>query len=135
MIGRAATAILCFVLAVLFPLNVAGELLMTLPSLGMRGPVALLELTAHVAIAVLCLAAAMALWDRRAHGPSLARAAIVAVTASIVQSLYWSILPSQTKPGDELPLAALALLHGAAWLLFLHRSTSLRVAADEHLRS
>ena len=61
----------------------------------------------------------------------LARAALVLSAIVAVQRHYWSILPSQTMPGDELPLSIAAVLHAAAWLLFLHRSARVReMSAD-----
>lgn len=125
-VERAAVALLCLVLAVWRPLNFAADAMMTLPSLGMRGPLALAELIAHGGVAVLGVMAAMALWNQRPHGASLARTAVVLSAAVSVQSLYWSILPSQTKPGDELPLAILAVAHAAVWLLFLSRPGRVR---------
>jgi hypothetical protein len=118
--------LLCVILALWRPLDFAAEVMATLPSLGMRGPVAAIELIAHGAVAALCVTAAMALWGRQPHGVPLARAAVVLSAAVSIQSLYWSILPSQTKPGDELPLAVLAVAHAAAWLLFLARSAHVR---------
>lgn len=122
MIGTAAFYLLCVVLAGWYPLNYAAELLRTLPTLGMRGPLAATELAAHGIVAAVCLAAGRALWIGHPHGPALARIALVLVAIAAVQSLYWSILPSGTMPGDELPLAVVAIAHSTVWLAFLGRS-------------
>lgn len=123
------TGVLCAVLLLWQPLAFASEAATTLPSLGMRGLPALLELIVHGAVAAISVAAASALWNARPHGPALAAVALACAAAADVQRLYWSILPSQTKPGDELPLALLTVVHSAAWLMFL------RWKARRHLRS
>jgi hypothetical protein len=122
--------LLCLVLGIWFPLNFSAELATTLPSLGMRGPIATLELLAHGIVAATCTAAAWGLWNRSPHGPRLARVGLVAAAIAAVQSLYWSVLPSQTIPGDELPLSALAIVHSGAWLVYLNRSTSVRLMEE-----
>ena len=119
-------ALLAGVLGAWVPLNFSAELSMTLPSVGMRGGVAVLELVAHGAATALSVSAGYALWLRRPHGPMLARAALVVNTLVAVQRHYWSILPSQTIPGDELWLSIAAVLHAVAWLLFLQRSSRVR---------
>jgi hypothetical protein len=111
--------LLSVILLVWQPRNFAIELLTTLPSLGMRGAVALVELLAHGAVAVLCVAAGWALWTATPHGPALAAVALIVSAIAGVQSLYWSILPSQTMPGDHLPLAILIVAHATAWLAYL----------------
>jgi hypothetical protein len=100
------------------PITFAVELASTLPSLGLRGPLAALELLFHAAAAALAVAGGRSAWS---GGLTLARAAVVVSAVVSVQSLYWSVLPSQTVPGDELPLAAVAVAHAGAWLLYLKR--------------
>lgn len=127
MTGRIAIVALCLVLGIWYPLNFSAELAQTLPSLGMRGPIAAVEVFVHAVVTAVCVAAAWALWNRNAHGPMLARAALISAALAAVQSLYWSVLPSQTMPGDELPLAVFAIVHAGAWLLYLHRSADVRL--------
>ncbi len=122
-------ALLAGILAAWVPLNFSAELTMTLPSIGMRGAPAVIELTAHGAATALSVAAGYALWLRRPHGPTLARAALVINALVAVQRHYWSILPSQTMPGDELWLSIAAVLHSTVWLVFLHRSARVREIA------
>ena len=119
-------ALLAAILGVWVPFNFSAELASTLPSIGMRGTAAVIELMAHGAAAAISASAGYALWLRRPHAPMLARAALVLNAIVAVQRHYWSIVPSQTMPGDELPLSIAAVLHSAAWLLFLHRSARVR---------
>ena len=103
-------------------MNFSAELATTLPSVGMRGAVAVVELLVHGTAAAISVSAGYALWLRRPHAPMLARAALVINALVAIQRNYWSILPSQTIPGDELWLSIAAVLHSAAWLVFLRRS-------------
>lgn len=119
-------ALLAAILGGWVPLNFSAELATALPSVGMRGAVAVLELIVHGAACALSVAAGYALWLRRPHAAMLARAALTINVLVAIQRHYWSILPSQTMPGDELWLSLAAVLHSAAWLLFLHRSSRVR---------
>ncbi len=111
--------LLSVILLVWQPRNFAIELTTTLPSLGTRGAVAIVELLTHGAVAALCVAGGWSLWMARPHGPTLAALALIASAAVGVQSLYWSVLPSQTMPGDHLPMAILIVAHAVAWLAYL----------------
>lgn len=112
-------AVLCAALVLWRPLDFTFELLMTLPSVRMRGPLGVVELLWHGAVAVTAVAAARALWS---ESPAGTRLAVIAVTASAiasVQSHYWSVLPHQTQPGDERILATLSVVHAVFWLVYL----------------
>jgi hypothetical protein len=122
--------ILCLVLFVWQPLTVAGEIAATLPSLGMRGVPALVELLAHGFVAALSMAAGWALSQRSPAGPLLARATMIGAAIVGVQALYWSVLPRNTVPADRLPLAIGTLLHSAGWLLYLARSRRIAAIAE-----
>ena len=124
--SRGWLLLLCLVLFAWQPLTLAGELAATLPSVSMRGAPAVLELLAHAAVAALSIAAAWALWIENPVGPQLAAVALTAVASAGVQSLYWSVLPRNTKPDDKLPLAILAVMHSAIWLVYLIRSRRLK---------
>ena len=123
-------ALLAGILGVWVPFNFSAELATTLPSVGMRGAVAIVELIVHGAAAALSVSAGYALWLRRPHSPMLARAALVINALVSIQRHYWSILPSQTMPGDELWLSIAAAVHSVAWLVFLHRSARARAMAS-----
>ena len=129
MIGAAIHFLLCFILFGWVPLSFATELAMSLPSLGMRGPLAIAELVAHCAVTAVSVAAGWSLWLSRPHAPMLARVAVIGLAIIAVQSLYWTVLPRQTSPGSELPLAALATAHAAVWLVYLHKSARIRAMA------
>jgi hypothetical protein len=101
------------------PLRVAGEVLQSISTIGMRGVPAVVELTAHLAAAGVAVAAALSLWNGAVHATSLAILALASSAAVTVQSLYWSRLPRQTPPGAELPYATLAVAHAAAWIGYL----------------
>lgn len=122
--------VLCLVLFVWQPLNFAAGAAAAVPTLGMRGAPGLVELLWHGAVAALSVAAGVAMWKVSPAGPVLARWAVVGITLAGVQSLYWSVLPSNVFPSDR-PLLALAMIaHGAAWLLYLHRSRRVRAIGD-----
>ena len=129
MIGAAAHFLLCVILFVWAPWSFSLELGETLPSVGMRGPLAIVELAAHFAVTAVAVAAGWSLWNSRPHGAMLARAAVIGLAVVAVQSLYWTVLPRQTPPGAELPLAAFATAHAAVWLVYLHRSARIRAMA------
>jgi hypothetical protein len=92
----------------------------------MRGSAAVLELAFHALVAAVSAAAGWALWQSSPAGRSLAAVAIGLVTVAGVQGLYWSVLPSNVFPADRLPIAALIVAHGMAWLIYLRRSRRFR---------
>jgi hypothetical protein len=128
-VPRGWIAVLCFVLLVWRPLDFVAELSATLPSVGMRGATGAIELLFHAAVAALAVAAVRALSASSHVAPRLAAAALVASAIATVQSLYWTVLPRQTIPGDELPIAILAIAHASAWLVYLARSRRVRKLA------
>ena len=98
------------------PMRVAGEVAQSLPTMGMRGAPAAIELLAHALAAATAVAAAWSLWNGAHHGPALAIVALVLSAAVSVQSLYWSRRPNQTPPGVHLPLAAVAVVNAGVWI-------------------
>ena len=118
--------VLCAVLLVWQPLTFALEAASALQTLGMRGAAGALELAAHGSVAALSFAAGWALWQESPAGPLLATFAVAAGGLTGVQSLYWSVLPSNIFPSDRLPLAALSVAHACAWLVYLRRSNRVR---------
>ena len=106
------------------PMRVATEATQSLPTMGMRGGTAAIELLAHALVAAIAVAAAWALWNGAEHGPFLAMLAIVLSAATSVQTLYWSRLPQQTPPGAQLPLAVLAMAHAAGWVAYVRLSAT-----------
>ena len=94
------------------PLRFAAEALMVLPTIGYRGALAALELAVHGGVAAVCAAAGFALWNDSPDSKRLAAIAIVVAVLRVIQSLYWSVLPNNTVPGDEPLIAGLALIAG-----------------------
>lgn len=118
---RALALLLCAYLLVWVPANFAGELFSSMSSIGRRGPLAVGELTFHGAVAALCATAG---WTVRVRAPAAMPAAALAVIVSSIattQSLYWTVLPRQTAPGERAPLAALVAAHAVFWLVVMRR--------------
>ena len=113
--------LLCAFLAVWVPTNFAAELVTTLPSLGYRGTAAVVELFVHGVAAALAMAAAWAMLTAHPDAERFAMLAVIVATAIAIQDLFWSSLPSQTKPGDEWPIAAAYVANGALWVAYLRR--------------
>jgi hypothetical protein len=126
MTPRGWLLVLCVDLFMWAPMTVAREVGATLGSLGMRGPAAVVELAVHGAVAAVAVAAAWALWIGNPRAPAFAAAAVLASGAATVQSLYWSVLPSNTMAGDRPPLALAAIAHAAGWMMYLRRSRRVR---------
>jgi hypothetical protein len=118
--------LLCIILLVWQPLSFAVEAAGTLPTLGVRGLQAIVEIAAHGIVAALSFAAGWALWQASPAGPRLAVVVLVACAVTGVQSLYWTVLPSNVFPGDRLALASVIVLHSAAWIVYLRRSKHVR---------
>ncbi len=129
--GRWPLYVLALFLFLWEPLRVAGEFTQSLSTIGMRGAPAIAELIAHAMVAATAVAAAWALWNGAGHGPAMAIVAVILSAAASVQSLYWSHLPRQTPPGSQLPLAAIAVAHAAAWVAYLSFRLKTEAAASD----
>jgi hypothetical protein len=108
-------------LLVWVPLNFAAELASVLPSVGVRGASAWIELLVHAGVAALAFAAGWAIRSGNDDALGFASLAVGFSTVTAIQSLFLSSLPSQTMPGDHLPLALIYAAHGSAWLWYLRR--------------
>jgi hypothetical protein len=120
-VRRIAAQLLSSYLLIWAPGTFAIELLSTFPSIGMRGPVAWLELTAHGAVAAFCAVAGRML---RIGSPSAPLASAIAVGVRAVaslQSLVWTMLPQDVAPGMRLPLALITCANGLFWLFVTRR--------------
>jgi hypothetical protein len=89
------------------------------PSIDMRGLPAVVELAAHGAVAVLSVAAGLMLWGGAPAAVPLAAAAALATGLVSVQSVFWTVLPRNIAPGEELPLTIVAIVRTACWLAVL----------------
>jgi hypothetical protein len=128
--ARGWVLVLCAFLLVWEPLTFGGELAQSLGTLGMRGPLAVVELFAHAAVAAIAVAAAWGLWIGNPQAPAVAAIALAAWAAIAVQSLYWTRLPGNAAPGEKLPLAIAAVAHAAGWIAYLRRSRHVRAVYD-----
>jgi hypothetical protein len=121
--ARLLVALLLF----LEPLHFASEALAVLPTIAYRGVAALFELVVHGIIASVCAAAGLSLWNGSPDAPRIATVAVIAAVGRVMQSLYWSALPHNTRPGDEPVVAAMVLAAGIIALLLLGRPRRDRV--------
>lgn len=101
--------------------------LRSLPSLGLRGTVALIEFSVHGIVAIACATAGWMLRSRNPAGRQFATAALSANAAATIQALATSSLPHDVQPGLAAPLIALSILNATAWIAYLY--TSKRVEA------
>jgi hypothetical protein len=104
------------------PLNYAAEASRTLPTIGGRGPAAAIELAVHGLVTAMAAGAGWMAWMQHPRARWASSGAVVAASATSVQSLYWSALPHAVPPGMTLPLALIAGAHGVAWVLYLRRT-------------
>jgi len=118
---RLAGQLLSSYLLIWAPGTFAVELMSALPSMGMRGTRAWLELAVHGLVAVFCAMAGRMI--RIAAPAALAAAAIaVGVRAAVsLQSVFWTTLPRDIAPGAQLPAAILVCVNGAFWLFVIRR--------------
>jgi hypothetical protein len=119
---RAWALLLCGYLLGWVPLTFANEILGTFPSLGMRGMPAILELAAHALVAIVCATAGWMVWMRAPAAWPMAAVSVAASSVASIQSLFWTALPRNIAPGEQLPLAALAFVLAVFWLAFIRRA-------------
>ena len=118
--------VLAFLLLLWQPASFAHVASVAIPSLGYRGWLAGVELVAAGAIAAVSVAAWWSLVTRQPHGVPLARLALILSAARSIQSLYWTLLPSDVVPGTEAiytPRPSASPLRG---YLYLGRSRGVR---------
>jgi hypothetical protein len=105
------------------PGTFAVEFLRTMPSLGVRGPAAWIELAVHGVVAMTCAAGGRMLRLGSPAGPAVAAAGVAARAAIGLQSLFWTALPRDVAPGTHLPLALLTCANAVLWLLVIRSLT------------
>jgi hypothetical protein len=101
------------------PGTFAVELLTTLPSIGMRGAWAWLELAVHAVVAMVCAVAGRMLRIDSPSAPVMATAGVVLRAVISLQSLFLTVLPRDVAPGMRLPLAVLACVNALIWLAMI----------------
>ena len=124
--------LLCTYLLGWVPLNFANELFATVPSLQMRGAPALIELALHGITVTLCATAGWMLWVGAPAGLTLAAAAVTAAGLVSLQSLFLTVLPRNTAPGERIPLALVTGAHTAVWLTILVRAGRRERSRGQH---
>ncbi len=113
---RIAAQLLSSYLLVWAPGMFAIELLSALPTMGMRGPPAWVELAVHGAVATLCAVAGRMIRLGAPAATTFAVAGILARAAVTIQSLFWTRLPLDVAPGTRGLSVALACVSAATWL-------------------
>jgi hypothetical protein len=92
------------------------ELLTTLPSIGMRGAFAWMELAGHGAMAALCAVAGRMIRFGAPAASAFAVAGIITRAVVTIQSLFWTRLPTDVAPGTRGVFTVLACANAAIWL-------------------
>ena len=82
---------------------------------------AILELALHGGVAALCVMAGFALLNDSPDGRRIATTALVVSFLRVVQSTWWSALPDNTIPGDELLKISIAGGAAAIALIIVQR--------------
>jgi hypothetical protein len=123
--------VLCLYLFIWVPAGVAAVVTAALPSLEHRGAAAVVELAAHGAAGVLCAVGGWMLWVRNRAGVPIAQGALVLNALVTAQALFESALPRDIAPGQEVPLALVAIANAAGWILYLRRSRRVRAWLDD----
>ena len=95
------------------------ELLTVMPSIGVRGAAAWIELVVHGIVAIACAAGGRMLRIASPAGPAVAAVGVVARGVISLQSLFWTALPRDVAPGTHLPLALLTCANGIFWLIVI----------------
>jgi hypothetical protein len=122
MTRRVWALLLCVYLLAWVPFTFASEFLVTVPSLEMRGMPAAVELLVHGLVAMLCATAGWMIWVRSPAAQSAATGAVLVSGLASLQSIFWTVLPRNLAPGDELPLSAAVGIHMLFWLVLIRRS-------------
>jgi len=99
------------------PLHFAFEVLRVASTIPYRGPAAVIELVLHAGVAALCAGAAVAFSNDASGSVRLMTIAVIASVVRTIQSVYWSSLPDDTRPGDEIYVAIAAAALGALALV------------------
>jgi len=119
-------ALLCRLLIVWQPLNLAVSAPNALASIPLRGPAVAVLLVARVLVAALGIAAGLALQNRRSGAVRLAQAAL-AVSAALDVFVYVTpYYPNNRAPGDTPLYVAGTIAFAVVWLVYLVRSRRVR---------
>jgi hypothetical protein len=123
--------LLCAMLIVWGPFELAVVTTNALASLAVRGPSLAAVIVLRLFVAAFGIAAGLTLATRR--GPAaitMARVSLI-LTAAVDTLLYLTpLFPSSRPPGDEFLYVAVTLAYALVWLLYLSRSTRVRDAFE-----
>jgi hypothetical protein len=101
------------------PGTFAMEALTVMPSIGVRGPAAWIELAVHGIVALGCAAGGRMLRIGSPAGPAVAAVGVEARAVASLQALFWTALPRDIPPGTRLPLALLTCAIAIFWLIVI----------------
>jgi hypothetical protein len=118
--------VLCLLLIVWQPLNLAAAVTSMLPAIAMRGPSALAALVARVVVSGLSVAAGIALLGGRPAAITLTRVSLTASAAMDIFLILTPYFPNNRVPGDESLYVAAALAYYGIWMAYLARSRRVR---------
>ena len=119
--------VLCLLLTIVEPVDFALVAAGAFNAVSVRGASVALVLAARMMTTALCVAAGLALRDRRSSGPSLTKAALVSSAAVQVFAYATPYFPSNRPPGQTSIYVVITLAYYGAGLLYLVRSK--RIAA------
>ena len=123
--------LLCLMLIVWGPLQLALTIPIAFAALPVRGPILGILIAVRVALTAFGVAAGMTLYSRKPNAVSLARVSLVATAAFDLFRYHSTYYPSNRMPGDEWIETALSLAYAAAWLTYLSRSRRVRATLDK----
>jgi hypothetical protein len=114
--------LLCLLLMVWLPLNVALGVAHALHSIALGGLPVALVLVVRLLAAALGIAAARALLSRRPAAITITRAALIASAATDMLIYLTPYYPSNRAPGETPIYVTASLAYHGGWLLYLARS-------------
>lgn len=114
--------VLCLLLTIVEPVDFALVAAGAFNAVSVRGASVALVLAARAMTTALCVAAGLALGDRRPSGTSLAKAALVSSAAVQVFAYLTPHFPSNRLPGQTSLYVVITLAYYGGWLLYLLRS-------------
>ena len=118
--------VLCLLLTVWNPASVALRLASSIANLSAQTALSLVLLATRLVVTSVGVAAGISLWLRRPWAVQLAKTALMLLGTEALVRLSTRVGLSEAPPGTRMPLAMLAILHNAAWYLYLHKSRRVR---------
>lgn len=117
---------LCVLLIVWEPIQLALAVSAALPALDIRGPMLGLVIVARVLVAAFGLAAGLALLTGRRAALAMVRLSLVITAAMQIFVYLTPFFPNNRPPGVEWIGVALSVLYAVSWLTYLARSGRVR---------